>query len=168
MFMRSIILCAAALVALSSTTSAFAQTAEETVSFILYGVEDGTKVVRGDAVVATVAETAKSPATYVISPAGKLDFDSVSVKEVEKCKFEVIRTIQSKQRTSIYDFNKLSDVTFTLGYGLLNFAGKCAIKDDDGSCNPTTLISDQIKVPPQRIMKAIDFMKATYCVGSAF
>jgi hypothetical protein len=148
--------------------TASAQNAEETVAFILHGVEDGRKIAIGSSSVATVTETSRSPAAFAISPPGKLDVDEVSVREVEKCRFEVKAKRAQKTTTSVMDFQKLNDVKFTLGIGLLNFSGRCAIKGGDGSCNSVAMITADMGTPAQRIRKAISFLKDNYCSGSAF
>ena len=168
MTLRRIVLGLSVVALVNHTTSAFAQTAEETVSFIVQGLEDGKVIQKDNVSVASVSETAKSPANYLISPPGTLDFDQLTVTQIERCKFQVVKRKGDKIRYSTYDFNNLTDVSFTLGYGLLNFSGQCPIKDDDGSCNATDLISNKVPTPPRRIIKAISFMKSTYCGGSAF
>ncbi|MDQ1185378.1 hypothetical protein [Agrobacterium larrymoorei] len=153
----------------ASVSPAFSQTAEETVSFILYGLEDGRKIVQGGTVVATVEQTSSSPATYLVSPSGQLELDQATVRKLENCQFEVIvHSSPAKERKAIYDFSKVGDITFTLGNGLLSFAGKCAIKGSDGSCNSTALISAEMTAPENRVRKAIKFLKANYCAGSAY
>lgn len=153
----------------SGASPAFSQTAEETVSFILYGLEDGRKIVQGGAVVATVEQTSSSPATYLVSPSGQLELDQATVRKLDNCQFEVsVQSSSAKERKAIYDFSKVGDVTFTLGNGLLSFAGKCAIKGSDGSCNSTALISAETTAPENRVRKAVKFLKANYCAGSAY
>jgi hypothetical protein len=146
-----------------------AQSAEETAAFIISGVEDGAKVVKDGTVVANLTLIAQSPATFSLSSPTNQPMGEISVQEIEKCKFEVkARKTSQETQSATYDFNKLSGVTFELGYGLLNFAGSCAAKGPGGSCTSKVLAGDLIPIPPQRIVKAVDFMKATYCSGSAF
>ncbi|MGZ2403326.1 hypothetical protein [Rhizobium ruizarguesonis] len=170
--MRIRYLFAIELMVLLSSSSAFAQSAEETVAFILNGVEDGRKLVSRGAdisVIATVKQNASSPAFFTVSPPGKIDLVSIKVTQGSACKFLVERENKDgKRRSDVYDFGKVVDVKYTAGIGLLNFADSCPIKGSDGSCNTTTLIAPDMGTPPQRVRNAITYLKANYCAGSGF
>lgn len=148
-------------------------TAEETVAFILYGVEDGSLLQKSDYLSDThqigfVSQTESAPATFAY-PAGLSSLKTVTVKEIAPCIFDVSETDDAGQSSSRkYDFDKFAVLTHSGDYWSVRFAGKCPIVNSDGSCSKTGGAFVDYPVPVSRLQMAADFMKREYCAGAPF
>ncbi|QQM29085.1 hypothetical protein JET14_12130 [Martelella lutilitoris] len=149
-------------------------TAEETVAFILYGIENGSYVDVGSTSLGTyksgiVSQTSSAPAEYSF-PAGMGEYSSISVKQTDPCVFSVISRDKAGQNESrSYDFNHFATLVFTSrGDGRIGFSGECPIVREDGNCGKNGTVKVDNIIFADRLEKAVDFLKQTYCPGAPF
>lgn len=147
--------------------------AEETVAFILYGVEDGALVQTGSSFQNNyqsgfISQTEKTPAHFIV-PDGLSHLKSLSVDQIDPCVFKVTSTDESSSsHTREYDFNKFSVLTYDGNYWSVRFAGRCPIVNADGSCSKAGGAIVDYSVSVARLQMAADFLKREYCSGAPF
>lgn len=154
-----------------STAPTSAQTASETVAFILFGMEDGRTVLRTKGQF-HVRQTSSDPsASYDISYSGGASGKKkVTVSPAGTCNFNV-EIIDEKNATykSQYNFAHLASASRLNLFFSINFNGQCPIKYlNDDKCETTHLMLPEYGISYSRLQKAIDYYKSSFCAGSAF
>ncbi|TCT37659.1 hypothetical protein EDC90_101749 [Martelella mediterranea] len=147
-------------------------TAEETVAFIIYGVEDGSLLQSGSYIdntyrSGTVVQSRDIPARFEF-PEGLSDIRNVTVEQSKPCVFAVRETSGEGQTSTIeYDFNLFSTLDISGDYRILRFAGSCPV-DAGQDCLKSKLLSMDHHATIDRLKMAADFMKREYCDGAPF
>ncbi|TCT37467.1 hypothetical protein [Martelella mediterranea] len=168
------VLVAAALLAPTTCFADELPTAEETVAFILYGIENGSYVDVGSTSLGTyrsgiVSQTSSAPAEYSF-PDDMGEYRSISVKQTDPCVFSVnSRDKAGQKERRNYDFNHFATLVFTSrGDGRIAFSGECPIVREDGNCGKNGTIKVDNIIFADRLGKAVDFLRQTYCPGAPF
>ena len=155
-----------ALALASACTSVRAQTAEETVAYILHGLENGARGY-GE----TYKQKGKSPAVFASSER------VYTISQLSGCKYRILLTFDTIQHTTDVDLTSIKylDVENQGGVFVQHPEGAvstCTRLEAGKSvtCNPYyyTIIAQLGDPWPVRSKEALKYFKSTYCKGSAF
>lgn len=153
-------------------SAASAQTASETVAFILFGLEDGKTVKSGDGAVRIEQIVSDSAAKYEITRHDGHSAHYITVSQVNPCQYDVRFSgdnIPNSWASDRFDFSRLVSASEGNPFTTINFSGQCPIKyGGSGKC--TGIHQQPVSYPGDfvRLQKAIDYFKSSFCAGPAF
>ncbi|MQX74646.1 hypothetical protein [Sinorhizobium meliloti] len=143
-------------------TAALGQSAEETVSFLLNGTEDGRKIEHF-----SYRRVTENPLTYILTVKG-VDLVKFTVSQINACEY-VSEFAGIKDRSKYFktqvNFSAVKDIRPAETW-LLEFADRCAVQEIDGSCK-NNLISEY-GVEYHRASAALAYFRANFCKGNAY
>jgi hypothetical protein len=140
-------------------TGASAQTAEETVMFLLNGTEDG-----DTAGGAKVRKVDKNTWTFAFENGNTV---RARVVQVSPCRYEISSSAKSEENF-VYDFSGLRDVEIQdIGPGLgVKFLG--ATRVNGSSTQPLDGQVFLAYTQVERLKRAVSYFRSTFCKGRAF
>jgi hypothetical protein len=153
-----------------SETPPSGPTAEETVAFLLHGVEDGSTIAGPGGQDISFVQESKSPALYR-AKANSINAEIVitTTKDSEciyRTNFEKIFKGRSEKFELEADFSKIRSITSKRGgdFGVVKIEGGNILcnYNENKEC-PTMNESQHIKPDNERLKKALDYFNSKYC-----
>ncbi len=145
---------------------AHAQTVEETVAFIVLGLEDNSNKMTKHGT-AKIIQRSSSPAIYdFVGAPLKGGIERVTVRSIKKCTIGVTIVGDPEEPVEIvYDFDKFIDLDLSLGLPILTFTPSCGVSRDN-LCSAKAPL--EVTMPVDRLLRALSYLRSNFCAGNAF